>query len=114
MVSPAIVIAALLTLIPFVSAAFFSRKLLATTETLPEWLQRLAPAALSVPYLLVACSAGIFRWGWFAVYALLPIAVSWLLCQARRIDSGQRGNWRDFLVLAALGLAVDLRWLERT
>ena len=25
---------------------------------------------------------------------------------------GQRGNWRDFVVLLALGLAVDLRWLE--
>ena len=24
----------------------------------------------------------------------------------------QRGNWRDFLVLAVLGLAVDLRWFE--
>jgi membrane protease YdiL (CAAX protease family) len=113
MVSPAIAMAALLTLIPFLTAAFFpSRKLAGATETLPVWLQLLAPAALSVPYLLVACSAGIFRWGWFAVYALLPIAVSWLLCQARRTDSGQHSNWRDFLVLAALGLAVDLRWLE--
>ena len=31
---------------------------------------------------------------------------------ARSEDGEQRGNWRDFVVLLALGLAVDLRWLE--
>jgi hypothetical protein len=65
-----------------------------------------------VPYLLVACSTGTFHWGWLAVYALLPVAVSALMHQARRIDPEQHGNWRDFLVLAVLGLAVDLRWFE--
>jgi membrane protease YdiL (CAAX protease family) len=35
-----------------------------------------------------------------------------LLWQAKAIDIAQRGNWRDFLVLAVLGLAVDLRWFE--
>jgi membrane protease YdiL (CAAX protease family) len=112
MLSPVIVTAALVTLIPFLTAAFFSRKLASVMQGIPLWLQLLAPAALSVPYLLVACAAGIFRWGWFAVYALLPIAISWLLYQASRTDPGQHSNWRDYLVLAALGLAVDLRWLE--
>ncbi len=113
MVSPAIAMAALLTLLPFLTAAFFPGKLIGAAQALPTWLQLLAPSVLSVPYLLVACSAGIFRWGWFAVYALLPITVSWLLDQARRAGSRQHSNWRDFLVLTALGLAVDLRWLER-
>jgi len=72
----------------------------------------LGSAVLCVPYLLVACSTGSFHWGWLAVYALLPVAVSALMRQARRIDPDQRGNWRDYLVLAALGLAVDLRWFE--
>ena len=54
----------------------------------------------------------VFRWGWFALYALLPVAIALLLGQAARVDTAQRGNWRDFLVLAALGLAVDLRWFE--
>lgn len=112
MLSPAIATAAFLTLIPFLIAAFFPGRLIGATETLPAWLRLLSPAVLSVPYLLVACSSGIFRWGWFTVYALLPITVSWLLDQARGADPGQRGNWRDFLVLAVLGLAVDLRWLE--
>jgi hypothetical protein len=35
-----------------------------------------------------------------------------LLKQAAQADPDQHGNWRDFLVLAALGLAVDLRWFE--
>ena len=28
------------------------------------------------------------------------------------VDPTQRGDWRDFLVLVVLGLAVDLRWFE--
>jgi membrane protease YdiL (CAAX protease family) len=32
--------------------------------------------------------------------------------QARTADPEQHGNWRDYLVLIPLGLAVDLRWLE--
>ena len=35
-----------------------------------------------------------------------------LMEQARSADPSQRGNWRDFLVLVVLGLAVDLRWFE--
>ena len=62
--------------------------------------------------MLVAISQGTFRWDWFALYALLPVAVAALEWQARAIDPAQHGNWRDLLVLAALGLAVDLRWFE--
>ena len=62
--------------------------------------------------MLVAISQGTFRWDWFALYALLPVAVAALEWQARAIDPAQRGNWRDLAVLAALGLAVDLRWFE--
>jgi membrane protease YdiL (CAAX protease family) len=36
-----------------------------------------------------------------------------LLWQAKGADRAQHGNWRDFVVLATLGLAVDLRWFER-
>jgi membrane protease YdiL (CAAX protease family) len=28
------------------------------------------------------------------------------------VDAAEHGNWRDFLVLVVLGLAVDLRWFE--
>jgi hypothetical protein len=103
MISPAVLIAALFTLAPFLTVAFFAREVAGMGEMLPEWAQLMAPAVLCVPYVLVACSAGLFRWGWTALYAVVPIAESMLLWQARRIDPGLRGNWREFLVLAALG-----------
>ena len=111
-ITPANVIAALLALIPFLGAAFFAGDVAGRARGLPVWLQLSCPALLSLPYVLVACSGGIFRWGWFALYATLPAAVAILLWQATRKDAGQRGTWRDFLVLAVLGLAVDLRWFE--
>ena len=108
----AVLIAGLLTLIPFLTAAFFSRWLSGLSETLLTWVRVVRPAVLCVPYALVACSAGMFRWYWMALYAVLPVAVATLLWQAGRVDPGRRGNWRDFLVLGVLGLAVDLRWFE--
>jgi membrane protease YdiL (CAAX protease family) len=111
-IGPALCIAAVLTLAPLVAAAFFSRSLAAWVDRMPLPLRLLSPAVLCVPYVLVAISQGIFRWDWFALYALLPVAVAALLWQARAIDQAQRGNWRDLVVLAALGLAVDLRWFE--
>jgi hypothetical protein len=112
MLNRAVIIAALLTLLPFLYAAFCAEKLAVLAERLPVTLRLLGPALLCVPYLLVAYSTGGFRWGWLALYAMLPVALSTLMWRARRVDPGQRGNWRDFLVLAALGLAVDLRWFE--
>jgi hypothetical protein len=79
---------------------------------LPLWARLLSPAILSVPYVLVTCAAGVFRWGWLALYVLLPVAVASLLWQASHADAAKKGNWRDFLVLTILGLAVDLRWFE--
>jgi membrane protease YdiL (CAAX protease family) len=111
-IGPALCIAAVLTLAPWIAAAFFSRGLAARVDRMPLPLRLLSPAALCVPYVLVATSQGTFRWDWFALYALLPVAVAALLWQARAIDPAQRGNWRDLVVIAALGLAVDLRWFE--
>jgi len=111
-IGPALCIAAVLTLAPLVAAAFFSRSLAVWVDRMPLPLRLLSPAVLCVPYVLVAISQGIFRWDWFTLYALLPVAVAALEWQARAIDQAQRGNWRDLVVLAALGLAVDLRWFE--
>ncbi len=112
MLNPAIIIAALFTLLPFLAAALFASRVAGLTEPLPTAARLLGPALLCVPYLLVACSTGGFRWGWLALYALLPVTLSTLMWQAHRVDRDQRGNWRDLLVLAVLGLAVDLRWFE--
>lgn len=112
MITPANSIAALLALSPFLVAAFFPQWASGRARLLPLWAQLASPSALCMPYLLVAGAGGIFRWGWFALYALLPVVVACFLWQAGQIDTDGRGNWRDFLVLAMLGLAVDLRWFE--
>ena len=112
MITPVNVIAALLTLIPLLVAALFPQRVAGCARRLPVWARILCPAALSIPYVLVTVAAGQFRWGWFAVYAVLPVAVAALLYQAAVADSDQQANWRDFLILATLGLAVDLRWFE--
>ena len=112
MLTPAIIVAALLTLLPLLAAGFFPNRIAGLTKTLPTAARLLGPAVLCAPYVLVACSTGSFHWGWLALYALLPVAISILMWQASRIDCAQRGNWRDLVVLATLGLAVDLRWFE--
>jgi membrane protease YdiL (CAAX protease family) len=112
MFTPANSIAALLTLIPLLAAAFFAASVDRWVQRLPVWVRLFCPSVLSVPYALVTCAAGTFHWGWFALYAALPVAVAGLLWQSGCADVDQHGNWRDFVVLAVLGLAVDLRWFE--
>jgi hypothetical protein len=112
MVTMPIVIAALLALAPYLAAAFFSKSLVAATERLNLAARILVPALLCVPYGIVSISVGNFRWYWLLLYATLPIAIAALMVQARSADPNQHGNWRDFLVLIPLGLAVDLRWFE--
>jgi len=70
------------------------------------------PALYVLPYVLVSVSQHIFRWRWFALYAVLPVAIAWLLRQAAVADPEQHGNWRDAIMLLVLGLAVDLRWFD--
>jgi uncharacterized protein len=50
---------------------------------------------------------------WCLLYAVLPVAIAGLLDQAAKADPEQLGNWRDAIILLILGLAIDLRWLER-
>jgi membrane protease YdiL (CAAX protease family) len=79
----------------------------------PVVLRIALPALLVAPYVMVSVSYGMFRWGWFAFYAALPVTIAWLLLRAAAADAGQRGDWRDALILLVLGLAVDLRWFDR-
>jgi hypothetical protein len=112
LVTPVNLIAALVALVPYLAVAFFPEAVEKRTGALPLPARIWAPAMLCLPYLLVAWGAGVFRWSWFALYAGLPVAVALLLWQAAEADKVQRGNWRDFVVLAVLGVAVDLRWFE--
>jgi uncharacterized protein len=111
LLNPPIALAALLTLVPFFAAAFCPSSL-QLPRRLPLLPRILAPALLGLPYTLVSIANGIFRWHWFALYSLLPVAITLLFYQASLSDPEQRGDWRDFLILLLLGLAVDLRWFE--
>jgi uncharacterized protein len=106
-----VVVAAVLTLLPFLLATFWPLSVEAGPR-MPIAVRIVRPAVLCVPYVMVAISYGQFRWGWFALYLLLPVAISLLLYRASVADPAQRGDWRDYLVLVVLGLAVDLRWFE--
>jgi uncharacterized protein len=70
------------------------------------------PVLCAAPYALIAVRHQRFSLGWLALYAIVPVAIAWLLDQAAALDPGQRGNWRDAVILLILGLPVDLRWLE--
>ena len=104
--------AALLALAPYFTAAFFPGQLLQIVRRLPTATRILLPVAFCAPYALVTYSAGDFRWYWLAIYAVLPAAIAALLGQASDPQTPNPGNWREFLVIAVLGLAVDLRWFE--
>ena len=106
--SPLIAIAAVLALAPYLAAGFFPVRIAACAQRMPVWAQVLSPALLCVPYLFVTLSRGTFSWGWFGLYATLPCVIAAVLISARENTSG----WPEFLILAVLGLAVDLRWFE--
>lgn len=108
---PLVIVAAVLALIPYFAAAFFPRCFDGSAK-LPQSVRILLPAVLCVPYVLVACAAHMFRVRWLVIYAVLPVIIAALLDRARRVDPDQHGNWRDFLVIIVIGLAVDLRWFE--
>ena len=112
MVTLPIAIAAVFALIPYLAVAFFGSRLAEAVAKLTWPIRIAAPAILCIPYIFVAAASGIFRWPWLVLYALLPVAIALILGQARRADSQQKGDWRDWLVLIPLGLAVDLRWFE--
>lgn len=108
--TPALAIAALLTLLPLAAAAFFPAW---AAGCAPQgWRGIVCPTLLCLPYLIVAIPAGIFHPGWLALYALLPAAMAALLQCAARLDPRQHGTWIDYGLLLLLGLAVDLRWFQ--
>jgi membrane protease YdiL (CAAX protease family) len=101
-----------LELIPAAAFGFASERVARAAAAWPRALRILLPALCVLPYIWISYSHQMFLWRWAAVYAAIPIAIAWLLDGAAAADPDQRGNWRDALVLLALGLAVDLRWLE--
>jgi uncharacterized protein len=107
-----VILAACLALAPMVWAAFWKEGFCRWTAGLPTRVKLVVPGMLCLVYALVAWARGMFAWGWFGVYLVLPVVVAGMLAWAARVDPEQKGDWRDFAVLLGLGLAVDLRWFE--
>jgi len=111
-VTPAAILALVLELAPAVGLGCAAERIARAVGRWPVAVRVSLPALFVAPYVLVASSQHLFRWSWFALYALLPPAVAWLLLHAAAADPEQRGDWRDWFILLLLGLAVDLRWFE--
>jgi len=109
-VTPQAVAVLFMELVPAAAFGFASERVAAAIAGWPRFIRILAPSALVVPYLILSASQ--LHWKWFALYALLPVLMAWLMEQARLSDPEQRGNWRDALILLTLGLVVDLRWFD--
>ena len=99
-------------LAPAVIFAFTTNRAAQWIARWPSFVRWLLPSLLALPYTAIAIAQHTFRWEWFALYAVLPVAMAWLLDGAGEADPEQRGNWRDAIILLALGLAVDLRWFD--
>ena len=112
-VTPIAIAALGLELAPAVLFGCAAERVARAVERWPVALRLSLPALFVVPYAMVSLSAHMFRWAWFALYAALPVAIAWLLMRAAAADAGERGDWRDALLLLVLGLAVDLRWFDR-
>jgi membrane protease YdiL (CAAX protease family) len=110
--TPAALAALALELVPAVIFGFAAERAGHVVARWPAVLRIVAPSAFALVYLGVAVSQHIFHWTWFALYAGMPVAMAWLLARAVVADPEQRGNWRDAVILLALGLAVDLRWFD--
>lgn len=124
------IVAALLALAPYLTAAFLPGRVAGWVSAMPGWAQIGAPCLLCVPYALVTVAAGDFAWGWLALYALLPVAMAAVVAAVSEQASEGSGThgigwgaqvggdaktrwWVLLAVLVVLGLSVDLRWFER-
>ena len=111
-VTPVVIAVLVAELAPAAAFGFAGERV---AQAVGEWrrpVRLLLPALLALPYVVITATQHMFRWQWLALYALLPVAMAWLLAQAAIADPEQRGNWRDALILLTLGLAVDLRWFD--
>jgi len=110
--TPVVIAVLVAELIPAAAFGFAAERLPNAIGRLPFAARIVLPVVLVLPYVVIATSQHIFRWEWFALYALLPVAMAWLLARAAEADPEQQGNWRDAIILLTLGLAVDLRWFD--
>ncbi len=107
-----VVCAFILALAPLFAFGLAEKGCARAVSHLPVALRFILPAFLAAPYVIVALAAHSLDTGWLLAYLLIPVGVATLLGLAARLDPEQHAHGLDFLVLLALGLAVDLRWLQ--
>jgi membrane protease YdiL (CAAX protease family) len=110
--TPAVIAVLVAELVPAAAFGFAGERVAEALGRLSLAVRVTLPALLVMPYGVIAVSKHIFQWNWFALYAVLPVVMAWLLARAAVADPEQRGNWRDAVILLTLGLAVDLRWFD--
>ena len=109
---PSTWLAAALLLAPVLALAFAGDWFVRAINRLPVIARLAIPAFAALPYLLATYSTPYLRWSFVLDYAAVPVALVVLLWHASRNDPEQRGDWRDFAVLAVLGIVVEFHWLE--
>ncbi len=107
------VAAEVILLFPLLAFAFAGDRFARAVDRLPATARVAIPALAAIPYCLVTHSAGDFRWSFAALYAVLSVILVALLWNAMKLDQQQRGNWRDFVVLAVLGIVFEFRLFEQ-
>lgn len=110
--TPGSVAAAGLLLAPFLLLAFAGQQIIDRVNRLSPSARLAIPALGAIPYFLAAYSTPYFQWLCVLVYAAVPVALVTLLWHAAQRDPDQRGDWRDFAVLAVLGVVVEFHYLE--
>jgi CAAX protease family protein len=111
-VTPVAIVVLAIELVPAAAFGFASDRVAGAVQRWPIMLRIAAPVLLALPYVILGAAQHLFRWEWFALYAVLPVAIAWLLSRAAAVDPEQRGSWQDAVILLTLGLAVDLRWFD--
>lgn len=111
-VTPVVIAVLIAELAPAAAFAFAADRVAQAVGRWPRAVRTGVPAFLALLYAAIAVPQHNFRWEWLAVYVTVPVLAAWLLGQAAVADPGQRGNWRDALILLTLGLGVDLRWFD--
>jgi uncharacterized protein len=109
---PWTMLALLLALLPVLGFGFAGERIGAAVQRLHGTVRVQLSLLFALPYFFASAELHRVSWKWALVYLAVPPAVAGLLALAARLDPAQRGHGLDFAVLFALGLAVDLRWLE--
>ena len=110
--SAPITVAEIILLFPLLALAFAGDSFARAVNRLPQTARVAIPALAVIPYLLVTHAAGVVRWSFAGLYAVLPVILAALLWYAAKHDPEQRSHWGDFVVLAVLGIVVEFRLFE--